>query len=146
MVLLALADLNRRTSDDHYRFSLAHDAHKRRKLADHATSNGVVPYENYSTLSFENRRMNGEIEQNRLSSNVVPKFENFRGSLDIGNPTSSRFISGKPQAEVDEGIKRPGILFGATLRAPQTEGFQIKLAIPSLPKLDLNLGGKDISE
>jgi hypothetical protein len=44
MTLLALADLNRLTSEDHFRFSLAHDAHKRRKLADQTAINRVVPY------------------------------------------------------------------------------------------------------
>jgi hypothetical protein len=76
---------------------------------------------------------------------VLP-FDNFKDSLDLKDKGSSRFIQGASQPESELGIKRPGILFGATLRVPHTDGFQIKLSIPSLPKLDLNLSGEDIKE
>jgi len=38
------------------------------------------------------------------------------------------------------------LLFGATLSAPKSDGFQIKLAVPSLPKLDLRSNNNEIRE
>lgn len=68
----------------------------------------------------------------------MPNFPVYGNGLELGIANNSRFITSKLNEEpINIVVKRPGILFGATLSAPKADGFQIKLAIPSLPQLDL---------
>lgn len=56
--MLALADFNQRTNHDLANLSLNQESQKRRKIADGGSTYGVVAYSNFSTMSFENRRLN----------------------------------------------------------------------------------------
>ena len=73
-------------------------------------------------------------------------YSTFCDGVQISKPMNSMFITSQPQPKKEALNKRPSLLFGATLRAPISDGFQVKLSIPQLPQLDLSLSNKEIVE